>query len=95
MTAVTGGPQARRESKGNLVFFPRLPRREELGKELGEEFGGTLPFRPHFSLTPTLISGILKTLRGVAPGVCVCSPGLGLRMPLKGILQQQVTGRWA
>ena len=30
-----------------------------------------------FSLTPGLNSGILETLRGVAPGVCVCSLGLG------------------
>jgi hypothetical protein len=37
-----------------------------------------------FSLTMGPGSGILKTLRGVAPGVCVCSPGSGWWIPLKG-----------
>jgi hypothetical protein len=29
-----------------------------------------------FSLTPQAISSILESLRGVAPGVCVYTPGL-------------------
>ena len=32
------------------------------------------------SLTPAPDSVILKSLRGVAPGVCVYSPGLGWQM---------------
>jgi hypothetical protein len=41
-----------------------------------------------FSLTLSPICSILKTLRGVAPGVCVYTPGLDWLVPWRDWLEQ-------
>jgi hypothetical protein len=45
-----------------------------------------------FSLTPGVDSVILNSLRGVAPGVCVYSPGPGWSMPWRDRLEQAIGG---
>jgi len=55
-----------------------------------------LPIRlalSRFSLTLGPICSILETLRGVAPGVCVYTPGLGWSVPWRDWLEQ-ATGCW-
>jgi len=51
------------------------------------------PGAAFFSLTPGRNSVILNSLRGVAPGVCVYSPGPGWSMPWRDRLEQ-ATGGW-